>query len=426
MGVKSSWKQTAVGPLPQDWDIKPVGDLGLVVRGGSPRPAGDPRYFNGDFVPWLTVAALTNIPEYQLTVSETAGYLTEAGSKLSRTLIDDTVIIANSGATLGVAKLLAVRCCANDGIAAIINQQAGNKAFVCFYINSQTKRLRQAVATGNGQPNLNTRLIRSIFIPFPPLPEQRAIAEALSDVDALLAGLDRLIAKKRDLKQAAMQQLLTGQTRLSGFRSTWDVMQIGEAATKVGSGMTPAGGDRVYRPTGRPFLRSQNVGWGCLLLDDIAFIDDATHCTFDGTEINVDDVFLNITGASIGRSSVADSRVRGGNVNQHVCIIRANQRRLIPRFLSYFLLSPLGQRQIDSFQAGGNRQGLNFAQVRSIILPAPPVPEQAAIAELLKDMDADLDALERRLAKTRLLKQAMMQELLTGRTRLVPTGDAHA
>ena len=168
--MKPGYKQTEVGVIPAEWEVMRLGDLGGVVRGGSPRPAGDARYFNGDFIPWLTVAALTNISEHQLTVTQTVGGLTEEGSKLSRTLAEGTLIIANSGATLGVAKLLGVTCCANDGIAAIINQRLGDKLFVCYYVNTQTKRLREVIATGNGQPNLNTGLIRDITFPSPPSP----------------------------------------------------------------------------------------------------------------------------------------------------------------------------------------------------------------------------------------------------------------
>ena len=198
----------------------------------------------------------------------------------------------------------------------------------------------------------------------------------------------------------------------------WEVTQAGQTTTKVGSGITPTGGNRVYKSEGRPFLRSQNIGWGTLLLDDVAFIDDAIHCTFADTEIKSGDVFLNITGASIGRSSVADSRVEGGNVNQHVCIVRPDYERLTSQFLNCLLLSSLGQGQIDSFQAGGNRQGLNFAQVRSIRLPLPPLPEQRAIATALSDVDGLLGGLDRLIAKKRDLKQAAMQQLLTGQTRL--------
>jgi type I restriction enzyme S subunit len=153
--LKSGYKLTEVGAIPEEWEAKRLGDLGAVVRGSSPRPAGDPRYFNGSFVPCLTVASLTNIPDSRLHVSETEGCLTEEGAQQSRRLETGMLIIANSGATLGVAKLLAVSCCANDGIAAIIKYTYGDRRFLCYFINSKTSHLREVVATGNGQPNLN-------------------------------------------------------------------------------------------------------------------------------------------------------------------------------------------------------------------------------------------------------------------------------
>jgi len=208
------------------------------------------------------------------------------------------------------------------------------------------------------------------------------------------------------------------QTEVGVIPEDWDAGNLGEYVEKVGSGVTPTGGERVYKKEGRPFLRSQNVGWGNLLLEDVAFIDNVIHETFQSTEIVVDDVFLNITGASIGRSAVADERVAGGNVNQHVCIIRTNKEQLHPCFLNYFLLSKSGQRQIDSFQAGGNRQGLNFGQIRSFQIFVPPLLEQRAIAAALSDVDALLAKLDQLIAKKRDLKQAAMQQLLTGSTRL--------
>ena len=198
----------------------------------------------------------------------------------------------------------------------------------------------------------------------------------------------------------------------------WNAGYLDNEVVKVGSGITPNGGERVYQSEGRPFLRSQNVGWGSLLLDDIAYISDEIHETFKTTEIEANDVFLNITGASIGRSAIADTRVVSGNVNQHVCIIRVKKECLNPRFLNYFLLSSIGQQQIDSFQAGGNRQGLNFGQIRSFLLPLPPLPEQRAIATALSDMDALLAAQDQLIAKKYDIKQAVMQQLLTGKQRL--------
>jgi len=117
---------------------------------------------------------------------------------------------------------------------------------------------------------------------------------------------------------------------------------------------------------------------------------------------------------------MANETIAQGNVNQHVCIIRTNESELESRFLNLFLLSVYGQRQIDSFQAGGNRQGLNFGQIRSFKIYRPrTIQEQQAIAEILTDMDTEITALEARRAKTVAVKQGMMQALLTGRVRLV-------
>ena len=209
------------------------------------------------------------------------------------------------------------------------------------------------------------------------------------------------------------------QTEVGVIPEDWNQTTIGEIAAKVGSGMTPRGGSSKYEEYGRPFVRSQNIGWGRLLLGDIAYIDDETHSTFSATELKENDVLLNITGASIGRSALADQKLVGGNVNQHVCIIRSNPNDANPSFINYLLLSSLGQRQIDSFQAGGNREGLNFGQIRSIKLPLPPTKaEQEAIAEALSDADALIYALEQLIAKKHHLKQGAMQELLTGKKRL--------
>ncbi|WP_460882849.1 restriction endonuclease subunit S [Pseudaeromonas pectinilytica] len=131
------------------------------------------------------------------------------------------------------------------------------------------------------------------------------------------------------------------------------------------------------------------------------------------------DVLLNITGASIGRCAKADEKVIGGNVNQHVCIIRTDFSKVIPAVLVELINSSFGQNQIDSFQAGGNREGLNFTQVRQLKFSLPTtVVEQTAIATILSDMDNELQALTQKLEKARALKQGMMQQLLTGKIRL--------
>lgn len=206
------------------------------------------------------------------------------------------------------------------------------------------------------------------------------------------------------------------QTEMGVFPEEWNLTTFREIATKIGSGITPTGGSKRYRFEGRPFVRSQNVGWGKLLLDDLVFIDEDTHNEFPATELRERDVLLNITGASIGRTAIVDGSLIGGNVNQHVCIIRIDSQQVVPELTNLMLLSSLGQRQIESFQAGGNRQGLNFSQIASIMIPIPAtMPEQQAITNALSDADTYIESLKQLIAKKRQIKQGAMQELLEPR-----------
>ena len=198
----------------------------------------------------------------------------------------------------------------------------------------------------------------------------------------------------------------------------WNCVQLESVTSKIGSGITPTGGNRIYQRAGIPFVRSQNVQCGEMKLTNIVYIDEVTHKTFEGTEIQYDDVLLNITGASIGRSSVADDAVVGGNVNQHVCILRPIKNVLNSLYLCGYILSAKCKKYIDDFQAGGNREGLNFKQIASIKLPLPPFSEQQAIANTLSDIDALIRSLTKLIEKKKNIKQGAMQELLTGKKRL--------
>ena len=175
--------------------------------------------------------------------------------------------------------------------------------------------------------------------------------------------------------------------------------------------MTPRGGEAVYKSEGHPFVRSQNIGLGHLILDDIAYIDEDTHQRQKNTKLQLDDVLLNITGASIGRSALVNQQIVGGNVNQHVCIIRAN-KKLIPSFLCNFLLSQYGQKQIESFQAGGNRQGLNFEQIKSIKIGLPSVEEQKKIADLLLLIEQRITTQNKIIEDLKKLKSAISLKML--------------
>ena len=216
--------------------------------------------------------------------------------------------------------------------------------------------------------------------------------------------------------------------RFPEFTEEWKKTKIGDITSKVGSGVTPKGGSAVYKTSGHLFIRSQNVGNGCFLLDDVAYIDEATHKKQINTELKDGDVLLNITGASIGRTTVVNKNVEGGNVNQHVCIIRLLED-YSPNYICNYLLSYGGQKQIDSFQAGGNREGLNFEQIRSIKFFIPSFREQSKIASLLslleeriatqnkiiEDLKKLKVAITQKISKDKSNKKVMLSELLTER-----------
>ena len=197
--------------------------------------------------------------------------------------------------------------------------------------------------------------------------------------------------------------------------SGWNIESLGSVTNKVGSGVTPRGGSNSYKSSGIPLIRSQNILWGKLDLSDVAYIDDKQHNKMKGSFVYKDDVLLNITGASIGR--VAVSNIDEANVNQHVCIIRSD--KLDSGYLKSFLLSFEGQKQVEQCQAGGNRQGLNFEQIKSFKIPFPPLPEQQKIAKILSTWDNAINATERLIDNSTEQKKALMQQLLTGKKRLL-------
>ena len=205
--------------------------------------------------------------------------------------------------------------------------------------------------------------------------------------------------------------------RFPEFQGEWEKCKLGELTTKVGSGSTPKGGNAVYTSVGHCFVRSQNVGMGYLILDDIAHIDDDIHKKHKATEINEDDVLLNITGASIGRTAIATKEIEGGNVNQHVCIIRANSK-VSPKFLCNYIQTKKIQNYIQSLQTGGSREGLNFVQIRSFPISLPGIAEQSQIAQLLDKLNERIATQNKIIDKLQSLIKGIAQhcirELING------------
>ncbi|QIR84903.1 restriction endonuclease subunit S [Paracoccus sp. AK26] len=383
------------------WPEVRLGDVCKVVRGSSPRPAGDPRYFGGDFIPWLTVAAITNVSPSQIVITETVGFLTEEGSRHSRHFQPGMVVIANSGWKCGVAKVLGFECCGNDGIAALESLTAADPLFLTYWINSQTERLRSQAAAGNEQPNLNTDRIAGLSLPLPVIAEQQAIAAALSDADGVVAGLERVIAKKRLIKQGAMQDLLTARRRLPGFSGDWEVKKLGELVTII-MGQSPS--STAYN----------SAGDGLPLIQGNADIKDRKAITRvftrQVTKMGRAGDYLMTVRAPVGEIATTDMDVCLG---RGVCALRTDQR-----IVYHIMVSK--EPEWAKLSKGSTFDSVNGAEIRAfeVFFPADTA-ERNAVAQVLDDMDAEIQTLEARLAKARAVKEGMMQNLLTGRVRLV-------
>lgn len=250
-------------------------------------------------------------------------------------------------------------------------------------------------SVGVSYPAINASQLVDIEIPLPPLPTQQRIAAFLDEktarIDALIAKKQALLERLAEKRQALITQAVTkglnpaapmkdsGIEWLGQIPKHWEVKRLKFGTSKIGSGVTPRGGASVYVNEGVALLRSQNIHFNGLELDDVVFIDEETDSEMNQTKVQYLDVLLNITGASIGRCCIFDRKEISANVNQHVCIVRMNEHH-IPQYITLLLCSAVGQLQIDLSQNGASREGLNFGDLGNFNFPSPPLLEQKEIA----------------------------------------------
>ncbi len=204
--------------------------------------------------------------------------------------------------------------------------------------------------------------------------------------------------------------------RFPGFTGEWEKKKLGEVADKINSGKTPLGGESVYTESGILFIRSQNVNDDKLFFDNATFISEEINNTMKNSVVKANDILLNITGASLGRSCVVPNNFTIGNVNQHVCIIRLNKESN-PRFVQPILSSAKGQNIFVSLQTGSGREGLNFESIKGIEISFPSLPEQTKIATFLTAVDEKLQTLKKKQTLLEQYKKGVMQKLFSQELR---------
>lgn len=411
MELMPGYKHSDVGVIPDDWDAVPLSQTAKrITRGASPRPIDSPVWFDSrSSVGWVRISDVTRSGRY---LTETTQRLSEEGIRRSRPVPSGSLIMSIC-ATVGRPIETRIDTCIHDGFV-VFDQPSIDQSYLYHVLAALETTWSKHGQTGS-QMNLNTGLINSCLIPLPPTEtEQRAIAQALSDVDALLAALDKIIAKKRDLKQATMQRLLTGKTRLPGFSGEWRIRRLGEEATfHKGKGLpkshiTPFGSEPCIH-YGELFTQYPEI------IKEVFSSTDKQGAYFRSIANDVLMPTSDVTPRGLAKASCIqmDGVILGGDI----LVIRTDPSRVYGPFLSYVIRRE--EAQVLRLVTGTTVFHLYGADMKKFLFQLPPIDEQRAIACVLSDMDAELSALEARREKTRQLKQAMMQELLTGKTRLI-------
>lgn len=424
--VRAGYNKTEVGVIPENWQVSDCSVLCEKIQDGthfSPKLGGnDYLYITSKNIRFGSLD-ISNVDRIDAIQHEEIYKRCDVRS--------GDLLLTKDGANTGNAALnrLDEEFSLLSSVAFLrFNSEKQEAAFFLHQILSGfgQQQIKEAMS-GNAITRLTLAKIKKLKFPVPAVGEQRAIAGALSDADALIAALDRLIAKKRDLKQAAMQQLLTGQTRLPGFCGAWQVKTLGDlfhfsggySASREqlsdkgycylhygdihGSAKTIVEVEDEYQDIPKLDIRLNRVSKNALLENgDVVFVDASEDD--EGTSKHVV-VVKNSTVPFIA--------------GLHTIVAKGLTDELTHAYKRYCFQTSSIRQQFLFYSVGTKVSGINKTNIGKLKISFPGKPEQTAIAAVLSDMDAEISALERRRDKTRAIKQGMMQELLTGRTRLV-------
>jgi type I restriction enzyme, S subunit len=413
--VPKGYKQTEVGVIPEDWKCL---ELEKLVNSSSPITYGVLK--PGEYFPnGIPLLQIVDVIHGRVKIDSLHRISTDLDRQYSRTKLYGNEIVVSLVGTIGKVAYIPKALSGSNlhrNLARISISDFNHSKYVFYCLKSNILQKRIKLSTfGTTQALLNLSDLRALPVPLPPtIEEQKLIARALSDIDALIEGLEGTIGKKRHIKQGASQELLTGKKRLPGFSCQWEEKPIGEFADCLAGG-TPStleprywGGDVCWMSSGELHLKK--------------VFDVVGRITYDGLEnsstqmLPSNCILIGLAGQGKTRGTVAMNMIPLCT-NQSIAAILPNES-----FVSDFLYHNLDTRytELRELSTGdGGRGGLNLAIIRSIKVPFFEREEQQAIATILSDMDTEIATLEAKLAKTRQLKQGMMHELLIGRIRLI-------
>lgn len=467
VAIQGGFKMTEVGMIPSDWGVKTIKDLGVFLGGGTPSTKNE-SFWKGN-IPWISSADLNDDDIEHIS---TTRFITQEAVNCSATQIcpQGTILII---ARVGVGKLALSqqKVCTSQDFCNLIPSKENDSKFLAYALLPVMKQMANE-SQGTSIKGIAVDEIKKVQIIVPySKAEQTAIANALSDVDTLIANLEKLIAKKKNIKQGAMQQLLTGKKRLPGFGSDnghtdWftpngvheksiktakvvrpESIRVKDKEQCAGFKMTELGlipTDWENVNISKTCTIKARIGWQGLKSTEYlnsgdyilvtgtdfknGFIDWST-CSYvsewrfkqdKNIQIKKGDVLVTKDG-TIGKVAFLNEIPMEGTLNSGVFVVRSKDLKKIDSvYLSLVFKSSWFDNFLDEITSGSTIVHLYQKDFVKFNFPIPSsIEEQTAIANVLSDMDAEISALETKLAKYRTLKTGMMQQLLTGKIRLV-------
>ena len=409
------YKQTEVGVIPEDWEIHRLQELGEALIGLTYSPS-DVRTAG------TLVLRSSNIYESRLVFDDNVFVTCLVPPKIMVEPGDVLICVRNGSRDLiGKTAYLdyRVRGMTFGAFMAVFRSPVNGFLIHQFRANCFLRQVREHLGATINQ--ITNRSLNSVLIPLPPtLREQEAIAGALSDADAWIESLEQLIAKKRQIKQGAMQELLTGKRRLPGFSGKWETKRLGDLGSTYGglTGKTKTD----FGAGGAMYVTFMNV-MSNVVIDCTTFERVNVVASESQNRVVKNDILFNgssETPEEVAMCALVDTDVTDVYLNSFCFGFRFREDVTVDgRFLAYYLRSNVGREIMKSLAQGSTRYNLSKTALLKAVLQLPSPHEQTAIATVLSDMDNEIESLESKLAKAREIKQGMMQELLTGRIRLI-------
>ncbi|MEK5392996.1 restriction endonuclease subunit S [Margalitia sp. FSL K6-0131] len=401
---------------PRDWSESILDDVIKIKRGASPRPIESYLTFSSSGVNWIKIGDAPQDGKY---IISTAEKITKDGAKRSVRVCPGDFILSNS-MSFGRPYLLKIDGCIHDGWLRLYDfQNAVDKDFLYYLLSSSSvKGQYDSFAAGSGVQNLNKEVVKKVQVHLPLLPEQQGIASVLSDFDEHINNLAKLIEKKKAIRDGALEDLVSGKTRVDGFDKEWETVSFNQVIKpKARIGWQGLKKEEYLRSGYSYLIGGTDFHNGKVNLENISYVSKERYDMDSNIQVESNNVLVTKDG-TIGKVALVPKLDKPATLNSGVFVFRTTPS-LLPTFLYRVLLSSIFKEFINTLSAGSTIKHLYQKDLSNFEFRMPQdIREQQAIASVLKAMDEEIESLEVEKEKIMGIREGAMDDLLTGRVRL--------